>query len=79
MPFSKVLKNTSMVLVSTTCWAQPLVMIKGCLRSLASSLISQNSWMSNYGKLGFVEMRSTPFMFRSMAWGLSSVEQLRAG
>ena len=31
-----------------------------------------------YGKLGFVEMKSTPFMFRSMAWELPSVEQLRA-
>jgi hypothetical protein len=29
-----------------------------------------------YGKLGFVEMTSTPFMFRSMAWELPSVEQL---
>lgn len=32
-----------------------------------------------YGKLGFVEMKSTPFMFRSMAWELPSVEQLRGG
>jgi hypothetical protein len=32
-----------------------------------------------YGKLGFVEMKSTPFMFRSTAWELPSVEQLRAG
>jgi len=31
-----------------------------------------------YGKLGFVEMKSTPFMFRSTAWELPSVEQLRA-
>jgi len=31
-----------------------------------------------YGKLGFVEMKSTPFMFRSMAWELPSIEQLRA-
>ncbi len=30
-----------------------------------------------YGKLGFVEMKSTPFMFRSMSWALPSVEQLR--
>jgi len=30
------------------------------------------------GKLGFVEMKSTPFMFRSMAWEFPSVEQLRA-
>src|SRR5215467_10462048 len=29
-----------------------------------------------YGKLGFVEMKSTPFMFRSTAWELPSVEQL---
>lgn len=32
-----------------------------------------------YGKLGFVDMKSTPFMFRSMAWEFPSVEQLRAG
>jgi hypothetical protein len=31
-----------------------------------------------YGKLGFVEMKSPPFMFRSMAWEPLSVEQLRA-
>jgi hypothetical protein len=31
-----------------------------------------------YGRLGFVEMKSTPFMFRSMSWALPSVEQLRA-
>lgn len=32
-----------------------------------------------YRKLGFVDMKSTPFMFRSMAWELPSIEQLRAG
>lgn len=31
-----------------------------------------------YEKLGFVRMRSTPFMFRSMSWALPSVEQLRS-
>lgn len=31
-----------------------------------------------YGKLGFVEMKSTPFMFFNTAWALPSVEQLRA-
>jgi hypothetical protein len=31
-----------------------------------------------YGKLGFVGMKSTPFMFRSMSWALPSAEQLRS-
>ncbi|HBB89257.1 MAG TPA: hypothetical protein DC047_16760 [Blastocatellia bacterium] len=31
-----------------------------------------------YEKLGFVRMRSTPFMFRSTSWALSSVEQARS-
>ena len=31
-----------------------------------------------YEKLGFVRMRSTPFMFRSMSWALPSVEKLRS-
>jgi GNAT superfamily N-acetyltransferase len=31
-----------------------------------------------YEKLGFVRMKSTPFMFRSMSWAFPSVEQLRS-
>jgi hypothetical protein len=41
--------------------------------------MSKEKLKQYYGKLGFVEMKSTPFMFRGMAWELPSVEQLRAG
>ncbi len=40
--------------------------------------MAKNKLKQYYRKLGFVEMKSTPFMFRSMSWALPSVEQLRS-
>ncbi|MCA1574236.1 MAG: hypothetical protein LC770_06800, partial [Acidobacteria bacterium] len=42
------------------------------------TLAAKNKLKQYYEKLGFVEMKSTPFMFRSMAWALPSIEQLRS-
>ncbi|MCA1602709.1 MAG: hypothetical protein LC776_14060 [Acidobacteria bacterium] len=42
------------------------------------SLAAKNKLKQYHEKLGFVEMKSTPFMFRSMAWALPSIEQLRS-
>lgn len=40
--------------------------------------MAKNKLKRYYAKLGFVEMKSTPFMFRNMSWALPSVEQLRS-
>ena len=42
------------------------------------SKVATDKLTQYYGKLGFVEMKSTPFMFRSMSWALPSAEQLRS-
>ncbi len=40
--------------------------------------VAKNKLKQYYGKLGFVEMKSTPYMFRNMSWALPSGEQLRS-
>ncbi len=40
--------------------------------------VSTRKLKKYYGKLDFVEMKSTPLMFRSMSWPLPSIEQLRS-
>ncbi len=44
----------------------------------SDSEISTRKLRNYYHKLGFVRMRSTPFMFRSLSWTLPTIEQLYA-
>ena len=44
----------------------------------SDSKISTRKLRSYYHRLGFVPMRSTPFMFRSLSWALLTTEQLCA-
>ena len=59
---------------SDSPWARRLK-----LRSLSSDhKTSARKLKQYYSKLGFVEMKSTPFMFWNMSWALPSLEQLQA-
>jgi hypothetical protein len=44
----------------------------------SDSKISTRKLRDYYHKLGFIRMRSTPFMFRSLSWSIPTVEQLCA-
>jgi len=44
----------------------------------SDSEISTRKLRNYYHRLGFVRMRSTPFMFRSLSWTLPTIEQLYA-
>jgi GNAT superfamily N-acetyltransferase len=44
----------------------------------SDSEISARKLRNYYHRLGFVRMRSTPFMFRSLSWTLPTIEQLYA-
>jgi hypothetical protein len=44
----------------------------------SDSKISTRKLRDYYHRLGFIPMRSTPFMFRSLSWSLPSIEQLCA-
>ena len=44
----------------------------------SDSKVSTRKLRNYYHKLGFVPMRSTPFMFRSLCWALPTIEQLYA-
>lgn len=44
----------------------------------SDSEISTRKLRNYYRRLGFVRMRSTPFMFRSLSWALPTIEQLCA-
>ena len=44
----------------------------------SDSKISTRTLRNYYHRLGFVPMRSTPFMFRSLSWALPTIEQLHA-
>lgn len=44
----------------------------------SDSIISTRTLRNYYHRLGFVPMRSTPFMFRSLSWALPTIEQLYA-
>jgi GNAT superfamily N-acetyltransferase len=48
------------------------------LRNLSSDhKMSERKLKQYYGNLGFIEMRSTAFMFWNMSWALPSIEQLQ--
>lgn len=49
------------------------------LRNLPSDHKTSNKKLKQYySKLGFVEMKSTPFMFWNMSWSLPTFEELRS-
>ena len=45
----------------------------------SDSKISTRKLRDYYHRLGFVPLRSTPFMFRSLSWALPTIEELCAG
>ena len=55
-----------------------MVLFLGVLTLPRDAKMATEKLKQYYEKLGFVRMRSTPFMFRSMSWALPSVEQLRS-
>jgi GNAT superfamily N-acetyltransferase len=44
----------------------------------SDSKISTSKLSNYYNRLGFVPLRSTPFMFRSLSWALPTIKQLYA-